>query len=112
MPNAGEGPRATQSLPSRHFEQTAAVTPEQRAHSVSKILSIATNHKLTAAGIFSSSESVDGIFNSRGMSEWHTQTSSEISITMLAADSSVCHKTKSPVVANLNAQALATTTAR
>src|SRR5690348_11049087 len=34
MPNVGEGARATQSLPSRHFEQTAAVTPEQRANSV------------------------------------------------------------------------------
>src|SRR5207253_1395383 len=106
MPNAGEGARATQSLPSRHFEQTAAVTPEQRAHSVSKIVSIATNHKLTAAGIFSSSESAEGIFNSRGLSEWHTQTSSEISITMLAADSSGWQKTNSPDVANLNAQAL------
>src|SRR5947207_5139394 len=112
MPNAGEGARATQSLPSRHFEQTAAVTPEQRAHSVSKIVSIATNHKLTAAGIFSSSESVEGIFNSHGLSDWHTQTSSEISITMLAADSSGWQKTNSPDVANLNAQALAETAAK
>src|SRR5437763_1768955 len=112
MPDAGEGARATQSLPSRHFEQTAAVTPEQRAHSVSKIVSIATNHKLTAAGIFSSSESVEGIFNSRGLSEWHTQTSSEISITMLAADSSGWQKTNSPDVANLNAQAPAETAAK
>src|SRR5437870_10936797 len=88
MPNAGEGARATQSLPSRYFEHTAAISPEHRADSAGKIVSIATNHKLTAAGIFSSSESVEGIFNSRGLSEWHTQTSSEISITMLAADSS------------------------
>jgi len=112
MPNAGEGARATQSLPSRHFEQTAAVTPEQRAHSVSKIVSIATNHKLTAAGIFSSSESVEGIFNSHCLSDWHTQTSSEISITMLAANSSGWQKANSPDVANLNAQALAETAAK
>src|SRR5712691_1936002 len=107
MPDAGEGARATQSLPSRHFEQTAAVTPEQRAHSVSKIVSIATNHKLTAAGIFSSSESVEGIFNSRGLSDWYTQTSSEISITMLAPDSSGWQKSNSPNVALLNPTSLA-----
>jgi PmbA protein len=111
MPNVGEGARATQSLPSRHFEQTAAVTPEQRANSVGKIVSIATNHKLTAAGIFSISESVEGIFNSRGLTDWHTQTSSEISITMLAADSSGWQKANSPDVANLNAGALAETAA-
>src|SRR5436309_800887 len=40
MPDAGGGAHATQTVPSRHFEQTAAVTPEQRAHSVSKIVSI------------------------------------------------------------------------
>src|SRR6184192_3051874 len=112
MPDAGGGAHATQTVPSRHFEQTAAVTPEQRAHSVSKIVSIATNHKLTSAGIFSSSESIEGIFNSHGLSEWHTQTSSEISITMLAADSSGWQKTNSPDVANLNAQALAETAAK
>ena len=112
MPDAGEGARATQSLPSRYFEHTAAISPEHRADSAGKIVSIATNHKLTAAGIFSSSESVEGIFNSRGLSEWHTQTSSEISITMLAADSSGWQKTNSPDVANLNAQALAETAAK
>ena len=36
------------------------------------------------AGIFSTAETVEGIFNSRGLSDWHAQTSSEISITMLA----------------------------
>jgi predicted Zn-dependent protease len=99
--------RPIQSLPSRHFEETANLTPAQRADAVGKIVSIAQKQKLTAAGIFSSSESVEGIFNSRGLSAWHTQTSAEISITMLAADSSGWQKANSPNVANLNAQALA-----
>jgi predicted Zn-dependent protease len=110
--HAGEGARATpahsaQSLPSRHFDETARLTPAQRADAVGKIVSIAQKQKLTAAGIFSSSESVEGIFNSRGLSAWHTQTSAEISITMLAADSSGWQKANSPDVANLNAEALA-----
>src|SRR5258707_1030473 len=70
LPDAGEGARATQgrltqSVPSRHFEQTAALTPGQRAEAVGQVVGIAQTHKLTAAGIFASSESVEGIFNSR-----------------------------------------------
>jgi predicted Zn-dependent protease len=112
LPDEGEGARATQgrliqSVPSRHFEQTAALTPGQRAEAVGQVVGIAETHKLTAAGIFASSESVEGIFNSRGLSRWHTQTSAEISITMLAPDSSGWQKANSPDVASLNPVALA-----
>ena len=31
MPNSGEGARGAQAIPKRHFEQTAAITPDQRA---------------------------------------------------------------------------------
>src|SRR5215467_5650361 len=94
-------------LPSRYFQQTSSLTPAQRAESVSRIVTIAQKHKLTAAGIFSSSESIEGIFNSRGLSQWHAQTSAEVSITMLAPDSSGWQKANSPDVANVNAERLA-----
>jgi PmbA protein len=94
-------------LPSRHFEQTAKLTPAERADAVGRIVRIAQRHKLTAAGIFASSESVEGIFNSRGLSQWHTQTLAEISITMLAPDSSGWQKANSPNIAALNAVSLA-----
>jgi PmbA protein len=100
-------PVLTQVVPSRHFQQTADITPELRAEGVSKIVGAAQKHKLTTAGVFSSAESLEGIFNSRGLSRWHTQTSAEISITMLAADSSGWQKANSPDVANLNPLALA-----
>ena len=108
--NSNVAPHATQ--PSRYFEETAAITPEQRADRVAKIVAIAQRRKLTTAGIYSSSESVEGIFNSRGVSTWHTQTSAEISITMLAADSSGWQKYNSPDVANVDPVALAETSAR
>ena len=92
---------ATQ-LPSRYFAQTAAITPQLRAAGVKKIVDVAKKHKLTTAGIFSSSESVEGIFNSRGLSKWHTQTLAEVSVTMLAADSSGWQKANSPDVTNLD----------
>jgi predicted Zn-dependent protease len=57
--------------------------------------------------VFSSGESFEGIFNSRGLSNWHTQTSAEVSITMLAADSSGWQKASSPDVANLDPLRLA-----
>jgi predicted Zn-dependent protease len=95
------------SVPSRHFAETAALTPAQRAEAVGQIVAVAQKNKLTAAGIFASSESVEGIFNSQGLSQWHTQTSAEISITMLATDSSGWQKANSPNVRNLDPIALA-----
>jgi len=100
----GSAARPESALPSRHFEQTATLSAAQRAESVGKIVSIAQKHKLTAAGIFSSAETVEGVINSRGLSQWHTQTSAEISITMLAPDSSGWQKANSPNAANLNAE--------
>jgi predicted Zn-dependent protease len=104
--------QSSQTLPSRHFVETAAITPELRADGVKKIVGVALKHELTTAGIFSSGESVDGIFNSRGLAHWHKQTSADISITMLGADSSGWQKANSPNVANLDPLALAETAAK
>lgn len=112
MPDASESARATRAFPSRHFAETAALTPELRAEGVKKIVSVADRHKLTTAGIFSSAEWVEGIFNSRGLSNWHTHTSSEISITMLAGDSSGWQKANYPDVSQQDPAALAETAAR
>lgn len=101
---AGEG---AHSIPSRHFEQTAAITAEIRADGVRAMIGVADRHKLTTAGVFSSAESFEGLFNSRGLSRWHTQTAAEISITMMAADSSGWQKANSPNVASLDPLQLA-----
>jgi len=106
----GEAP--TRVVPSRYFERTAEITPELRAEGVSKIVGVADRHKLTSAGVFSNGEWFEGIFNSRGLSRWHTQTSAEVSITMLAADSSGWQKANSPDVANLDPLRLAETAAQ
>jgi PmbA protein len=105
--DAGEGARATPTVPSRHFAQTGATSPQQRAEAVKKIVGVAEKHKLTTAGTFSTAESEEGIFNSRGLTDWHRQTSSEVSITMLAGDSSGWQKANSPDVTQLDPMALA-----
>jgi len=114
MPEAGGGSRSTQTqtVPSRYFDETAAITPEQRAEAVKKIVGVAQKRKLTTAGIFSTSEVVEGIFNSRGLADWYRQTSSEVSVTMLAADSSGWQKANSPNVARLDAVSQAEIAAR
>jgi predicted Zn-dependent protease len=110
--SAVEADEASASTQTRYFENTAAITPELRADGVSKIVGVADRHELTTAGVFSSGEWFEGIFNSRGLSRWHTQTSAEVSITMLAADSSGWQKANSPDVANLDPLRLAETAAQ
>ena len=60
MPEAGGGARSTQTnpIPSRYFDATAEISPEERAEAVKKIVGVAQKRKLTTAGIFSTSEVV------------------------------------------------------
>src|SRR4051812_11705343 len=106
MASPSEAQSAT-AIPKRHFAETAVVGPPERASAVEKMVAVAKREKLTAAGIFSTSEVVEGIFNSRGLEAFHTQTSSEISVTMLAEDSSGWQKANSPDVRNLDGVKLA-----
>lgn len=107
QPMAGPMPLVEAVPPSRHFSSTAAVTPEDRAASVGKIVDVAKKNGLVTAGIFSTSESFEAIVNSKGVSAYHPATSSEISITMLAGNSSGWQKANSPDVRGLNAANLA-----
>lgn len=93
-----EEARSTEKTPSRWFEQTAAVSPGDRAEAVEKIVSIAKQNKLTTAGIYSSAEGEEGLMNSKGVSVFHRRTFAEVSITMLAEDSSGWQKFNSPDV--------------
>ena len=91
----------------RRFNSTAAISPEDRAAGVAQMVGIAKKRGLTAAGIFSSSETAEGIFNSRGVMDWYDQTLAEISITMLGDTSSGWQKANSPDVAVLDLRRLA-----
>ncbi len=106
LPVAAADACAPQESRSRYFDATASITPEERADAVGKIVHRAKQHKLITAGIFSTSESIEGIFNSSGLSRWHQQTSAEISITMLGTDSSGWQKANSPDVTKLDATKL------
>ena len=102
----GAGP-----LVERAFFETAGVGPAERADTVGKIVEVARRRNLTTAGIYSTSETVEAVLNSRGLCAYHTQTLAEISVTMLAKDSSGWQKASSPDVRNLRAVDLAETAA-
>jgi PmbA protein len=110
MANADEakGPEG----PSRWSDQTAAITPGDRADGVGEIVAVAKKNKLVTAGIYSSSQSSEAVINSKGLSVYHRQTSAEVSITMLADNSSGWQKANSPDVRNVDPVRLAETAAQ
>jgi len=112
MASAAETKHSGPSAPTRFFDSTAAVTPQDRAAAVHDMVAVAKTAKLTAAGIYSSSQSMEALLNSNGVFQYHRQTSSEISITMLGDDSSGWQKQNSPDSANLRPEHLAETAAR
>jgi PmbA protein len=99
----GKGPAGA----SRWSDQTAAITPGDRAEGVGKIVAVAKKNKLVTAGIYSSSQTAEAIINSKGLSVYHRQTSAEVSITMLADTSSGWQKANSPDVKNVDPLRLA-----
>jgi predicted Zn-dependent protease len=113
MPDASEASALTEGVervsqsPSRHFAQTADITPEWRADQAGKIVQVARRNHLTTAGICSSAESFEGIFNSRGVSDWYQQTMAEVSITMLGEDSSGWQKANAPDAGKIDVRRLA-----
>src|SRR4051812_15452554 len=100
------------ALPQRAFDSTRAMGPAERAKVVGEIVDVAKRNRITTAGICSVGESVEGIFNSRGLTTFHQQTMAEVSITMLAADSSGWQKLNSPDASQVDPQALAEAAAR
>jgi len=103
------GPEAFSDGPEvgRTFFETVHTGPDARAEAIGKMVGIARRHKLTAAGTFATGEHVEAVLNSRGMNAYHSQTSSEVSVTMLGPDSSGWQKTNSPDVRKLNPEQLA-----
>ncbi len=91
----------------RFFDSTARLTAGDRARAVAQMVNIAKKHALTAAGIYSTAEGAEGIFNSRGVADWHEQTLAEVSITMIGDTSSGWQKANSPDAALLDPAELA-----
>jgi predicted Zn-dependent protease len=96
----------------RWFESTARATPEERARAVAEAIGAVEAAGQTAAGIYSTDESVFALLNSRGVVARHAETMARFSITAMAADSSGWAKASACNHAALNPLQLALTAAR
>src|SRR5579883_2924733 len=72
----------------RHFADTAAVTPQERARAVADAIAEVRAAGQTAAGIYSTSDSLTAVLNSRGVDARHAETMAQFSVTAMARDSS------------------------
>ena len=72
----------------RWHEATARVTPAERAQAAADAIRIVEATGQTAAGIYSTSEGVFALLNSRGVFAYYPETMANFSITAMAADSS------------------------
>jgi PmbA protein len=74
--------------PARWFPQTAAMTPTSRAEAVRQAIHAVESASQTAAGIYSTGESVLALLNTNGVFAYHAETMAQFSITAMAQDSS------------------------
>jgi predicted Zn-dependent protease len=91
----------------RFDASTAAATPEHRARAVADAIRLVESAGQTAAGIYSTGQSVEAIFNSRGVAAWYAETMAQFSITAMAGDSSGWAKASAVSRDSLDPQALA-----
>src|SRR5208283_5256680 len=96
----------------RWFEATARATPEERARAVAEAIGAVEAAGQTAAGIYSTGESVFSLLNSRGVLARHAETMARFSITAMAEDSSGWAKASACDLAALNPLELALTAGR
>jgi PmbA protein len=80
-------PQPVQPL-SRFDPSTAAATPELRARSVAEAILLVESESQVAAGIYSTEQEVEAVFNSAGVAAWHSETMARFSITAMGGDSS------------------------
>ncbi len=86
MPDLAE---PEQIVPVNRFDiETAATGPEDRASAVAEAIRVVERASQTAAGIYSTEESVEAVFNSQGVAAYHTGTMATFSITAMDQDSS------------------------
>jgi len=87
--------------PARWFQQTAEMSPTARAEAVREAIRAVESASQTAAGIYSTGESVFAFLNTNGVFAYHAETMAQFSITAMAPDSSGWSKKSSCNAAEL-----------
>jgi predicted Zn-dependent protease len=105
------GSSAANSAPSRYDARTARLTAADRADFVREIISVAKQHNLVSSGVYASGTEFSAIGNSKGLFQYHRQTTAECSITMEGATSSGWAKEHTVKVGDFSTRQLAEKTA-
>jgi len=96
---------------SRFDAETAGTTPDDRARVVAEAIRAVEGAGQTAAGIYSTGQSSEAIYNSAGIAELYSETMAQFSITGLAENSSGWAKASTVARSEMDAVALARTAA-
>jgi predicted Zn-dependent protease len=99
-------PSAIPQVP-RFDSATASASPMDRARAVAEAIRVVEQAAQTAAGIYSTGQSVEAIFNSAGVAALHGETMAQFSITAMAEDSSGWAKASAVACGQINAVELA-----
>jgi predicted Zn-dependent protease len=91
----------------RFTNETAAISPEERARAVKKACDLAIRNGQVAAGIFSTGQSQSALGNSQALFAAHRQTEAEFSITMQDEPAASWAKANSGKVHDFDPQELA-----
>jgi PmbA protein len=91
----------------RFCRSTTQCGPQDRARTVAGAIAIVEQAGQTAAGIYSTGQSVEAVLNSRGLFAYYCDTLAQFSITAMAADSSGWAKTGAPDRGDVDALLLA-----
>jgi PmbA protein len=91
----------------RFVQQTATLSPEERARAVRRASDLAVKRGQNAAGVFASGQSQTAMGNSRGLFARYRETHTEFSITMQEAPAASWAKANAADVRDLDPQKLA-----
>ncbi len=93
----------------RFDRRTADTSPVERARAVAEAIRLVEGAGQTAAGIYSTGQNVEALFNSQGIAAWHAETMANFSITAMAGDSSGWAKASAIARAAMDPLAMART---
>jgi PmbA protein len=91
----------------RFDSATASASPMDRARAVAEAIGAVQEAGQTAAGIYSTGQSVEAIFNSAGVAALHSETMAQFSITAMAEDSSGWAKASAVACGEIDAMEMA-----
>lgn len=95
------------SYPDRFEQDVTRISAADRASAISAMIGVATESKLSAAGVYATGTHFEAVGNSSGLFGYHRETHAECSVTMCGPDSTGWAKNQGPHGKQVNTLELA-----